>query len=164
MQNKSNSSGKKRNENKKPLLFNLPFKELKNMNSNTLKIQKSKSIIHSPKKNEKNKMKDLFSLIPLDIIHTIILYLPFNDIVQGLQLVNKYLFEVCSKKSIWLRLNKIRELNICEKYKIKKLICERRSKGKVFKAESRLSDDLVKIQLFFSIYSFLFRFLLKKPI
>lgn len=148
MQNK-NSNEKKRPEHKKPPLIRIPFKEIRNIKLNSLKIQKSNFLSSFTKykntfKNENHQRKSFLSFLPLDIIHTIMLYLPSKDIIQSFQLVDKSLLDVCSKKSIWVRLSKNRDLKVWEKYKIQKLICERRSKGMIFKAESRLSDEIVQ--------------------
>ena len=148
MQNK-NSSEKKRPEHKKAALIRIPFKEIRNIKLNSLKIQKLNLISSLAKqksilKNENHQKKSFISFLPLDIIHMIMLYLPFNDIIKNFQIVDKSLYDVCNKKSIWARMNKNRDLKIWEKYKVQKLICERRSKGKIFKAESRLSDEIVQ--------------------
>lgn len=157
MQNR-NSSEKKKPEHKRAALIRIPFKEIRNNKINSLKINKFNVLSNLTKhknilKNENQQKKSFISLLPLDIIHMIMLYLPFNDIINSFQAVDKSLYNICNKKSIWVRLNKNRNLKIWEKYKVQKLICERRSKGKIFKAESRLSDEIVQ-KLFYKFIIF----------
>ena len=88
------------------------------------------------------KRRDLDSL-PYDIHLFIGGYLLPSDILKSLQYVNRYWNRVCNDRRLWIKLNSIRALPLTLKYAKKACIVERRSKGMIFKAVSRLTGEPV---------------------
>lgn len=93
-----------------------------------------------------------FDLLPNDILLIIMNFLPLKDLILKFQCINKQIREICSDQKIWQYLSNKQNLTIATKYKKIQTICERRSKGKVYKAVSRLSNETVIKNIIFKLY------------
>ena len=89
-----------------------------------------------------------FSDLPKDIHLEILKYLPAKEIIKNIQYVNRYFIKLSNESGLWNEINKIQTLNINLKYFKKACIVERRSKGKLFKAISRVDNKSVSLDLF----------------
>lgn len=107
----------------------------KKMKDITPVLQAKKEISHT-------KKISLHSL-PFDVHLVLASYLQPTDILNSLQYVNKYWNQLCNDKRLWKKIHAIQALPIAFKYAKKTCIVERRSKGMVFKATSRLSGEQV---------------------
>lgn len=87
------------------------------------------------------KKKLSLQSLPYDIHLFLGGYLHPNDILSSLQYVNKYWHKLCNDKRLWIKLNATQPLPIGIKFAKKVCIVERRSKGLIFKATSRLTGD-----------------------
>jgi hypothetical protein len=65
------------------------------------------------------------------------------EVANKVQYLNKFWREVCSDARLWKLLNSTKKLNISEKYQKYQCVVERRSKGKLFKGECRISKEKV---------------------
>lgn len=93
--------------------------------------------------------------LPFELHFCIAKYLEPTDILRNLQYVNKSWNTLCNDKRLWSSLDAINPLSISLKYARKQVIAERRSKGMVFKAPSRITGENVLMHLFSNIYCFI---------
>lgn len=80
-----------------------------------------------------------FMSLPSEVHLEILKYLSPEDIIKKIQLVNRYWYKVSNDKCLWEALDKFQKLCVDLKYIKQQCIVERRSKGKLFKAISRLN-------------------------
>ena len=101
-----------------------------------------------PKASRIYKFQCNFTDLPKVIHFEILKYLPSKEIIKNIQYLNRYFLKSSNESGLWNEINKIQTLNINLKYFKKACIVERRSKGKLFKAVSRLDNKSVNLNLF----------------
>ena len=90
---------------------------------------------------------ELYSLSK-DLHVTILLYLHPSEIIGKASIMSKYWHQLSRDTKIWTLVNKITPLPIKFKYAHEKFIAQRRSKGFIYQARSRLTSQKVSHSLF----------------
>lgn len=115
--------------------FRRPFGELE--------MKKEMLIESAPFHSISSNLANLSS----DLLMLIFQYLTPEEIVSKMQYVCKSLHNVATHTRFWTYLNRISKLAINDKYLKQQCLVERRSKGKLFKAVSRVNMERVSIFL-----------------
>lgn len=89
---------------------------------------------------------DLTSLSK-DLQTHILLYLHPSEIIGKVACLSKYWHQLAKETKIWILLNNMSPLPIKYKYAQEKFIAQRRSKGFIFQARSRLTSQKVRLSL-----------------
>ncbi len=86
------------------------------------------------------------SSLPYEIYIEIFKFIAPEDLINTLQYVNKHWHQVANDKGLWTLLDSIQQLSVDTKYWKQRCLVERRSRGKIFRAVSRVTKETMAIR------------------
>lgn len=84
--------------------------------------------------------------LPSEVHFEILKYLAPQDLIKNIQYVSKTWYKISNDTRLWEALDKFQKLDVDLKYLKKQCVVERRSKGKLFRAVSRLDHTTIMIR------------------
>lgn len=117
-----------------------------NIDPNLIHVQydplRSKKALIKEKSLKPHRITDkLREYLPYELQLLVTFYLSPRDIVLVMQNLSSYWRKQCKDQKLWTLLEKINPLSINERLLITQCLVERRSKGKLYKAIDRVTNE-----------------------